>query len=175
MCDPITMSVAATAVSTAGTLYSGLSRAAQQRYSAKIADQNARLASDQARDAIERRQMADRDLQRQNAQTIGAQRAAMAANGVDLDFGSAAQVQGDAAAIGQEDVDRQRRNFANEVRGHDIGAWNYSAQAEADRASAKATQLGAYFDAGSTLLGGAQQYGRMSWNKKYAPGSNPWG
>src|ERR1700761_3023690 len=103
MCDPVTLTVAATAVTAASKVMSGIGASQQANYAAQVEDQNEQLANDQAKDSI-----ADTNLQaqrryRQLAQTQGQQQAAMAANGVDLNFGSPVDLQRDTAMTGSED------------------------------------------------------------------------
>lgn len=157
MCGPAALPIAAAVVAVAGTAMSGIQQAQAQRYQARVADMNASLARDQGKDAMERGLLADRDTQRDTAQLLGAQRASMAANGLDLGFGSAAQVLSDTRMIGREDVDRTRRNTFAEVQGFDINALNYDAEARAQRQAARATMINTAFDSVGTALSKASQ------------------
>ena len=161
MCDPITLGVAATVVSTAGAFTSGIGQAQQYRYQAQIADQNARLANEQARDSIENTNLEARQRSRQIAQTKGAQIAAMAANGVDLNFGSAVDIQKDTAMIGAEDIAQIYKGGNERTRGFDINAFNYKSQASANRAQASGALMKGIFDGVSTALGGASKAAGM--------------
>ena len=49
MCDPLTLTIAATAVATAGAGFSALQQNAQANYQAKVADQNAKLSAEAAK------------------------------------------------------------------------------------------------------------------------------
>lgn len=157
MCPPV-VAAAAAVVATVGTAVSGLQQASQMRYRGRVAEQNARLASDQARDAQERGRLDDRDTQWKTAQLMGQQRAAMAANGLDLGFGSALQVQADSAMFGQEDVRRVRENTTREMGGFDINATNFRADAIANRAAAKGQVIKTAFDTVGTALNGVSRY-----------------
>lgn len=160
MCDPATLALSAAVVTAAGTAYGGLAANAQGKYEAKVAEQNARLTAEQARDAKERGQMDAARLDREYAQTAGAQRAAMAANGIDIDFGSAAGVQQDTAMMRGEDRAAHDRNVYNEMRGLDINAANYRSQAQASRMKGKNAMVGSMISATGSLLGGAAQFGK---------------
>ncbi|MEQ6413224.1 hypothetical protein ODX41_20165, partial [Salmonella enterica subsp. enterica serovar Enteritidis] len=105
MCEPTTaLLIASTAMSSIGAVTAGIGQAQHYRYQAQIADQNARLANEQARDSIENTNLEAQRRYRELAQMKGAQTAAMAANGVDLNFGSPVDIQKDTAMIGAEDV-----------------------------------------------------------------------
>jgi hypothetical protein len=174
MCDPVTLGIAATVVSTAGAVTSGIGQAQQYRYQAQIADQNARLANDQARDSIENTNLEARQRSRQIAQTKGAQIAAMAANGLDLNFGSAIDIQKDTAMIGAEDIAQIYKGGNERTRGFDINAFNYKSDASANRAKASGALMKGIFDGLSTALGGASQaMGMKKPSTGKATGSTP--
>lgn len=162
MCDPVSLAVAATVVSTVGSVTSGIGQAQQYRYQAQIADQNARLANDQARDSIGNTNLEAQRRYRELAQMKGAQTAAMAANGVDLDFGSPVAIRKDTAMIGAEDVGQIYKGGNERTRGFDINAFNYRSQAAANRAQASGAIIQGVFNGLSTALGGASQASMMN-------------
>jgi hypothetical protein len=101
-------SIATAAVGTAASIYaSEKSAAAQQQtadYNAQVAKNNAVLAGKNSLTATEQ---ADAQVQKEytiSTQQQGAARVAMAANGIQLNSGSALQVQGDLARVGQKNV-----------------------------------------------------------------------
>lgn len=157
MCDPVTLSIAATAVTTASSIMSGIGASQQANYAARIGDQNARLANDQAKDSIDNTNIEAQRRYRQLAQTQGQQQAAMAANGVDLNFGSPTDVQKDTAATGAEDIAQLYKAGYQRTRGFDIDGWNYRSQAAADRARARGAMLQGIMGGLSSALGGASQ------------------
>lgn len=161
LCEPTTLLLVGTAVAAAGTAVGGLMTAQQQRYSAKVADANAKISSQQAADAIQRGKLEEQKSYRRTADLAGKQRAAMAANGIETDFGSALRTQADTAAIGAEEAALVRENAMREAKGYDMEAGNYRSTAKAGRMAATGTIVKAAFDTGSTILGGAQQYGKM--------------
>ena len=161
MCDPVSLAVASTVVATAGSVTSGIGQAQQDRYQAQIADRNARLAHDQARDSIENTNLEARQRYRELARMKCAQTAAMAANGVDLNFGSPVDIQKDTAMIGAEDIGQIYKGGNERTRGFDINAFNYRSQASANRAQASGALMKGIFDGVSTALGGASQVAGM--------------
>ena len=136
--------------------------AAQQQgqYEQKIAEQNATLADQQAQDALTRGSIAESRQRLETRQTIGATRATLAAQGVDISSGSAADVQGSEAGLGELDALTIKNNAARE-------AWGYNVQAAQERQSGKmaafaGSQAAAGYRAGSyssLLSGAAQTYG----------------
>lgn len=171
MCDPATLTaltIASTAITASGTVIGGIEKAQQERAAAKVADQNVRIAADQSRDAQARAQQDALDVARKHAQAEGAQRAAMAANGIDPDFGSGATVQSDAAMLANEDANRVHQNLFGEMKGFDASIANYQAQASADRASATGAIVDSLFSAGGTILGGAAQVSKIKMAERAA-------
>ena len=159
MCDPLT--IAATAAMAASQGISALQANAQAQYRAKIADRNAKLeieAGQQERQNIRDEAQAK---YREIARVKGQQRVAAGANGVAIDFGTAGDVQADTQAMGSEDVNRIYQKGNQAMRGRDIGASNYTAEATASRSAGKAALVKGVFDMGSTVLGGASQYKKM--------------
>lgn len=117
---------------------------------AQVEANNATLNQWQAEDATARGELAVGQAQLQYAQTKGATRAALAANGVDLSVGSPASVVNDVDYAASVDVAQIRNNAARE-------AWGYSMQAKqatqrSAAASAGASQVSPWLQAGTSLL-----------------------
>ena len=156
MCDPGTALIAATAALTAGgQLYGGQAQAAGYRYQARVAERNATLENEAARNALERNQMDAARLGRRVGQVSGSQVAAQAANGVDLSWGSAAQARGNTAELAAEDYASLYSQGAEEMRGFAISAANQRSGAAGARMNAGAAVTKSYFDAAGTVLSGA--------------------
>lgn len=160
MCEPGTLILAATAATAISSGVNAIQSAASSRYQARVADRNASLATQQANDAIERNRTEAQRLYRRAGQVAGQQRAAQAANGIDLGFGSALQVQQDSAMIAAEDVGQVYKAGAAEVRGFDIDVNNYRAESRGARQAAKAALVKGAFDVGTSVLGGAKEYSK---------------
>lgn len=161
MCEPATLAIAAAAVTAAGQGYAALQSAAASRYEARVADQNAKLENEAAFRETENTKTAALAHYRRVAQLKGEQRVAQAANGVSLDFGSAADVAADTDMLAREDAQRIYDTGAENVRGFDISASNYRSSAKASRFAAKGAIVKGAFDMASTALGGATQYSKM--------------
>lgn len=164
MCGPAALPIlmiASTAMAAIGTGVTAIQTAAQNRYQAKIADRNADLANEAARDSIDRGKIEAQQQGRKLSQLKGAQQAAMAANGIDTSFGSAAHVAEETAMFGAEDMNATYQNSLRETRGLEINASNFTAEARAKRQAAKGALVEGAFGVANTLLGGATQYSKM--------------
>lgn len=172
MCDPATLAITATAVAAAGTAVKTVGAMNKATYEARVADANAKLASSQAADAAERGKIEAQRVMGRNSQLLGRQRAAAAANGIEVDFGTSADVQGDTETIGREEVATTYRNTEREMQGFDINASNYQAKAAGARQARTAAAWEGAFDFGSTILGGARQVGKIKASQ--AGGGSGW-
>ena len=123
----------------------------------KLAQFNAQVSEQQATDALMRGKD-DEERFRQGVKTlIGSQRASFAGNNVDIASGSAADVQADAAFLGELDAQTIRTNAMRE-------AWGYRQQAEEYRRGGQAALSAARWGAAETALSGTgsillQRYG----------------
>lgn len=137
----IGLSAAGTAVGTVG--------AVQQAQTAKATAQaNARTAEMQAQDAQRRGEEMAMDQQRKAAAFKSAQRVNMASKGLDLTYGTAADLQDQTDFFSQVDTNTIRNNAARE-------AWARRSQGANFQAEANATRP--WLSGGSTLLAGAGQ------------------
>lgn len=103
----------------------------------KIADNNARLAAD---DAAAAQALGDRESQQQTWRTraiMGQQRAAIAANGIDSAIGTPADILGETALFGEVDQQSIRLNTARTAWGFNSQARNIQNQAGIDRFNTK--------------------------------------
>lgn len=109
--------------------------------------QNAGLKDQAANDTIAAGNTSA-DWQRvRTGQAIGTQRSAQAANGIDVNSGSAAQLQDDTAMIGELDALTIANNAARE-------AYGYRVQAQQDRQNANQVLTNAGNKATGSILGG---------------------
>ena len=162
MCaDPVTLAIIGTAVSAIGTGVTAMQAYSQQKYQQKVANENAKLEDAAARDALERGKQAVQQQQRQLSAEMGAQRASMAANGIDVNFGSAAAFRGDTAMLGQEDAQTIRENNIREVQGFERSAGNYRAKAQAASQAASGAIVSGAFGVANTILGGAERTSKL--------------
>jgi hypothetical protein len=126
----------ASTVATIGSTYSqykGIK--AQGDYEQGVYSRNEGMSKLMAEDAIFRGKKAEKSQRETIRQTIGSQRAALAAQNVDLESGSALDVQQDTAALGAEDVLAIRNNAWREAWGYRVQASEYAAGREYARIS----------------------------------------
>ena len=161
MCEPATLALIGAGVAAAGTAVSGVMTYNQQKYQQKVAKANQAAENARIAGAIDQSQEERQALARKYAATMGAQRASMAANGIDVDFGSAADLQADTQNFYEEDQARLNRNNVNVLKGIDMSAANYGSQAKAAGMAATGTAISTAFDVGTTILGGLKESGRL--------------
>ena len=168
MCLPVAAAamIAATAVTAAGQIQSGMYASQVARNQAAVALTNKGMARENAIDSIARGQDDQRQLGRRVAERVGQQEARIGANNVDLSFGSAARVVDDTLSIGREDSEALAENTRRQVRAMQTDIWGYESQRRAAKAEGKQAIVGAAFGAASTVLGGATQYAKFKAGQK---------
>lgn len=166
MCGPIAIPIAlaaASAVAKMGGQYvEGQAAYTNAKYQQAAADANAVLASDQAKAEIDNTKLAAQRRYRDASQLEGQQTAAQAANGIDLTFGSAAQVKRDDKMIAAEDVGQIYKEGANKTQGYLIDAYNERLKSANAKSTAKSAGLATAFGMAGTALGAANQISGMS-------------
>lgn len=158
MCEITTaLLIGSTVMSAAGQVQQAQASAKASKYNARVAEMNATLAERRARDAIERGKLEEQKKRREVALIAGQQRAAMAANGLDLGFGSPLDTIIDTAVAGELDALTIRSNAYREAYDYRVDAANRRAGAAMNRAEASSAMAGGWLSAGSTILGGASR------------------
>lgn len=160
-------------LSFAGSMYQGIMQSeyaeAQAEAQARAAEQNAKIAKAQGHDAIIRGGEKELELRRDLARHKGNQRATLAANGIDINSGSALDVQNASISEGEYDAAAIRQNAARERWGYEMEAKNYQTQAANARAQGKAASNNALF---GSVIGGinniAGSFG-SSWGNNSSP------
>ena len=138
--------IASTALSAGGQIASGIGA---RKYASAVEREGARLG----RDAVAR---GEKDVERYAidlAGLLGAQRTSVAAQGIDVNQGTAAAIRSETEAFGAEDIQTIRENALREAYGLRHGA---KVQAQSLRWQA-AGQFGSAF--GTLLSGGADAWG----------------
>lgn len=125
----------------------------QGRYAQTVAESNAAMANLEAKDAKLRGEAEKTRLLRRAGIIQGAQRARFAAQGIDPNEGSAAEVQADTAGMAAEDAQVILNNAYREGWGHRVEASNYLRGGRMARLASKN-------EANATLLTGGLQFGR---------------
>lgn len=129
---------------------------------AGILDFNAQVADVQATQATQRGVIEAGRYRQQVRAVVGAQRAAFAGQNVDVGSGSAADVQADAAYLGEIDALQIQQNASLEAWGYKTEAYNSRRRADVTRkegamalAAGSANATAQYIGAAGTLVSGA--------------------
>ena len=132
----------------------GKAQQAKYNYEAKVAQENARIANQNA--AMERQQGIEEErLQRiKTAQAVGSQKTAMAANGIDVTQGTALDVIEDTASMGELDALQTRYNYERKALAYEANANNYLNQANLDIIAGKNARTAGVYNADTTGLAG---------------------
>jgi hypothetical protein len=161
VCGPLALPIAAAGLAAAGTLVQGYSAMRQGNFEAGVSNVNAQLERQAAEDSLKQGQSEKLQFWRKVGQIKGQQNASMAANGIDVGYGTAANIAGDTQSGANEDAKNLYGNIDQRTRGFIINNWNDRMQAKAAKAQGKAAFVGSIFQAGSSLLGGFQQQAKM--------------
>jgi hypothetical protein len=131
-------------------------------YNAQVVEMNATLSDRRAKDALERGAKEEQRKRLEVQRILGSQQAAMAANGVDITFGSPLDTLTDTAMLGEIDALTIRTNANRESYDRRVDAVNQRAGATLDRMEAQSAREGAgytrtagYLGAFGTVLTGA--------------------
>lgn len=149
------LAIASTAMSAGNAVLAGRNARRQGRAENALADQNAGFLDAQAADALARGAIDESRLRTDTSRLGGAQRAALAAQGIDLTDGSAADIQDETQLMGELDALTVRNNARREAWGYRVEAWDMRQRGRAADAAGRAGQSSASLQAGATLLGGA--------------------
>lgn len=129
---------------------------------ADLADYNAAVATVQADDAIARGAEEESRFRSGVRGMIGAQRAGFAGGNIDVGYGSAADVQGDVAFLGELDALTIKTNAAREAWGYKVQAEDLRKRATIARktgvmvaATGRENATGAYLSGATSLVTGA--------------------
>jgi len=156
MCEPTTIAMAAMAV---GGGVSAFSAIQQGKTAQQVANNNATMAEYAAQDAQKRGEEDAMAVQRKAAALKSSQRVGLAANGLDLSYGTAADLQDQTDFFAQSDAATARTNASRE-------AWRLRSGGEQDRAAGAAARSNANLQAAGTLLSTAGSVAGKSYTPK---------
>ena len=153
-----TIALAIGAVSAVGSLMQGQAAKSAANAQAAASEQNARMADEQARDAMRRGAQDELKLRRQMSALQGRQRAMAAASGVETDAGSPLALQEASRREGDQDAAVIRFNAEREAWGYGVQATNYRNAASAARAGGRNAMTAGIIGTGTSLLRPASGY-----------------
>lgn len=144
MCDP-TGGVLTTALLLGSTAVQVKGQLDQARYAKAVGRNNQIMAEYAAQDAIRRGDEQANQVRQRASQIKGAQRASMAAKGLDLGVGTSAELQDQTDFFGETDTATARSNAQRD-------AWSARASGSAARAAGDAASAQGKLQAFSTVL-----------------------
>lgn len=136
-----------------GAYYAAKGQKASLDAQARVDDVNAKLATLGAKSALLSGQRQEQGVRLNTAQIKSSQRAAQAANGLDLSSTTPTAVRTTTDVVGEVDAITVAGNALRTAFGYQTQALNYTNRARGARASAKG--INPWFSAGSSLLSGA--------------------
>ena len=138
-----------------GQRHAAAAKANEYRYQAQVDDNNRKVALWKAQDAQDRGAKDEAALRVKVAQLKGRQKSALAASGVEIGDGSALDILGDTAALGELDALTIRSNAEREAYEQKVNASNLAANASMKRMGADNALIAGRIGATTSLLSGA--------------------
>lgn len=129
---------------------------------AQVATQNANLADQQANEVQEQKQQQDQEIQERKRQTIGTQRAAMAANGADSSYGTGLATITDTAYNAQQDINNTEINADQQSTALRSQAQDYKNAANIYNANSKSDMMGGILGATGSYLASLGPYSKKN-------------
>lgn len=146
-------------ISAVGAISQGQAAAKSAEYQAQVARNNAIIANQNADYAIKAGQTKAETASKKAAQQQGMIKAAFAANGIDVNSGSAVDVQVGQREAGKLDTETTMNNSQLQAYGYRSQAVNFQAEAGLHEAEASNAVTGSFFSAAGGLLGNISSTG----------------
>lgn len=153
--DPVTLTAISAGVSALGGIATGIASAQAANYQAKVAENNAKIAQQNAVYAAHAGEAKAQQESLRAAARNAAVKGAMAANGVDVNTGSAVDVQASSAAMGSLSTENVMREGQMKSYGYRTQAQDFKDQAGLYRQQASSAMAGGLIKGFSSLLSGA--------------------
>ncbi len=163
MADPVTLAViggVGAATSAIGTIGAGIAQSKASAYQAQIAKNNAITAGQNAEYATQAGQEKAQEQSLKNRDILGKIIAGQAANNIDVNSGSAVDVQATQRETGMLDVLQTENNAALQNYGYRTQAVGYQSQAALDEAQSKQAIPGALLSSAGGLASSAASLGQ---------------
>jgi len=138
-----------------GQRHAAAAKANEYRYQAQVDDNNRKVALWKAQDAKDRGAKEEAAFRTKVAQLKGRQKSALAASGVEIGDGSALDILGDTAALGELDALTIRSNAEREAYEQKVNASNLAANASMKRMGANNAIIAGKIGSMTSLLSGA--------------------
>ncbi len=161
-----------TAVSAGGAVLGGIAQSNAASYQAKVAENNAQIAKQNATYALQAGEAKTEQAGLKAAEEGGAVKTALAANNVDVNTGSAKDVEASTREKGVLNEETTANDAELKAYGYQTQATGFEAQAGLDNATAAEAPIGAAIGATGSLLSGASSVG-FKWTGFGAGGGSP--
>ena len=139
-------------VSAVSTVFGGIAQANAASYQAQVAENNAQIARQNATYALQAGTTKQQQAALRAAEEGGAVKTALAANNVDVNTGSAVDVEAGTRTKGAMNQSIIANDAELQAYGYRSQATGFEAQAGLDRATAAEAPIGAVLSAGGGLL-----------------------
>lgn len=136
----------------AGQLGNGIDAQNQSAYKAAVLRNNALIANENARAALERGQIAAQEKQVETQQTIGLQKATLAAHGIVVNQDTGLDLSIDAARLGKLDELTILRNAEREALAYKMQGINFTSEAKAAKSEGRSGMLAGLIGGAGTLI-----------------------
>jgi hypothetical protein len=157
--DPVSLGLIGAAVSAGGSVMGGLSQASASHYQAEVARNNAQTEAQNASHASAATADAAEQQSLKGANRQAAVKGALAANGVDVNSGSAVNVEASDREQAKLDTLNTESNGQQQVYGYRVQSGNFNAQSGLDQQQADQAPVGAAFGALGSLASNASAIG----------------
>jgi len=150
--NPLSLMLAVQALGTAATSYSQSKAIGMEgEYNASVYESNARIQRLMAEDAIIRGDKEAVKAKQAAKRLIGSQRAALGAQGIDIESGSALDIQEETASLGAEEALNIKNNAWREAWGYRSAATDLEGRAKMTRITAKNRQKNTILTGGLSI------------------------
>lgn len=153
------LAVAATAVSAIGAVEGGVASKNAADYQSAVASNNSTIAQQNATYAMESGEAQAANQSRKGAAQVGKMKTSIAANGVDVNSGSAVDVVAGQRETNQLDTETVLNNSELQAYGYRTQATNFQAQSQLDTMQGEQAEEAGYLKAGGDILSGASGVG----------------
>jgi DNA-binding helix-hairpin-helix protein with protein kinase domain len=153
------LAVAAAGVSAVGAVEGGIASKNAADYQAQVAANNSQIANQNATYAMESGEAQAANQSRKGAANLGQIKVKQAASGVDVNSGSAVDVQAGQRETNQLDTETVLNNSELQAYGYRTQSTNFQAQSGLDTMQGEQAEEAGYLKAGGDLLSGASGVG----------------
>lgn len=151
----IPLAIGAAAIQGISAYQQGQAASKAAAYNAQVADNNSKIATQNAEFAGAEGEANAGASAMKTASQIATIKTAQAANGVDVNSGSAVNVRASEAELGEVNALNIRANAARQAYGYATQSQQFTSQKQLDEVQSDQANTGSYLSAAGSFLGGA--------------------